>query len=67
MLISLNEMNANDMVRKLYIVEKSPQEVWNSIIKHYGLGVFNKIIEEEYGITPDFQEKIKKEFANELH
>ena len=59
MLISLEEMNADDMVRKLAIVEKKASVVWSSLIHHYGYGFFNKIIEEEFGIEPDFLDKIK--------
>lgn len=66
-LISLNELNANDIIRKLNIVEKNPSVIWKAIENHYGFGYFHKIIEEEYGITPDFQEKIKKDFATELN
>lgn len=54
MLINLHELNANDIVRKLHIVEKSPLVIWKSIENYYGYGFFTKILEEEFGITPDF-------------
>ena len=66
MFINLHEINAKDIIRKLHIVEKSPQVIWKALENNYGYGFFHKIIEEEYGITPDFQEKIKKDFAAEL-
>jgi hypothetical protein len=47
-------MNANDMMRKLFIIEKSAKTIWDAIERHYGYGFFNKIIETEFGITPDF-------------
>jgi len=54
MLINLNELNAQDVVRKLLIIEKDSQTVWNALEKVYGYGCFNKIIEDEFGISPDF-------------
>ena len=66
MLINLNELNAHDIVRKLHIVEKSAQIIWKAIENFYGYGFFTKILEEEYGITPDFQDKLRKDFQAEL-
>lgn len=54
MLINLNELNANDIVRKLHIVEKNPLIIWKALEDNFGYGFFTKILEEEYGITPDF-------------
>ncbi|CDW88897.1 UNKNOWN [Stylonychia lemnae] len=65
-LISLHELNAIDIIRKLHIVEKSPQNIWKALESSFGYGFFTKVLEEEYGITPDFQEKIRKEFSEEL-
>lgn len=47
-------MNANDIVRKLHIVEKSPLIIWKALENNYGYGFFHKILEEDYGITPDY-------------
>lgn len=55
------------MMRKMFIVEKSPRLIWDAIEAQYGFGFLNKIIEEEYGISRNFQEKIKTEFNNELN
>lgn len=60
-------MNANDMVRKLFIVEKDPNVIWKAIENIFGFGFFYKIIEEEYGIKPNFLEKFKKDLANEFN
>jgi hypothetical protein len=53
-LISIDEMSAEDMVRKLHIIEQSPTVIWEALQNNFGFGFFNKIIEGEYGITPDF-------------
>jgi hypothetical protein len=58
LLISLDEMNARDMARKLSIVEKDPAKVWEALDNAYGFGYFNAVIEKEFGITPDFKEFI---------
>lgn len=52
--INLHELNAADIIRKLHIVEKSPLVIWKALESSFGYGFFHKIIEEEYGITPDF-------------
>jgi hypothetical protein len=46
MLISINEMNANDMIKKLAIIEKKPLPIWDAIENVFGYGFFNKIIEK---------------------
>jgi len=66
-LVGLDEMNAHAIVKKLWIVEKTAKTVWEALEAHYGYGFFNKLIEEEFGIEPDFQEKIKDQFLSELH
>jgi len=53
-LISLHELNANDIVKKLHIVEKSAPVIWKALENIYGYGFFTKVLEEEFGITPDF-------------
>ena len=65
-LVTLKEMNANDMVRKLQLIEKNPLAVWQAIESQYGYGFFLKVISEEFGITPDFQTNLQKEMASEL-
>jgi len=67
LLISLDEMNARDMARKLQIVEKDPQKVWEAMDYAYGYGYFNAVIEKEFGITPDFKDFIGKQFTDELN
>ena len=47
-------MNASDIVRKLALIERKPIIVWKALTEHYGYGYFNKVIEEEFGIEPDF-------------
>ena len=65
-LINFHEMNAPDIVRKLYLVEQEPLKVWKALESHYGYGFFYKVILEEFGIMPDFVEKMKKNFSDEL-
>lgn len=36
MVINFNEMNADDIIRKLYIVEKNSEKIWEALEKHYG-------------------------------
>lgn len=60
-------MNALSIMQKLYIVENNPQLIWNAIEQCYGEGFFHKIIEKEYGITPDFQEKTNKYVIDEIN
>ena len=67
LLISLDEMNARDMARKLSIVEKDPAKVWDALDHAYGFGYFNAVIEKEFGITPDFKEFIGRQFTEELN
>ena len=45
LLISLDEMNARDMARKLSIVEKDPAKVWDALDHAYGFGYFNAVID----------------------
>ena len=56
MLLSLDELNALDISKKLYIVEKDPKELWLAFEQVFGFGFFHPVIEEEYGITPAFKE-----------
>ena len=67
LLISLEEMNARDMARKLAIVERDPVKVWDALNDAFGYGFFNAVIEREFGITPDFKEYIGKQYAEELN
>lgn len=53
-LISLHELNAGDILKKLKMVEMDAHVIWKSLEKVFGFGYFNKVIEDEFGITPDF-------------
>lgn len=66
-LVSLDEMNCECMVEKVYVVEKDPFKVWEAVDKVYGFGFFNEVIQEEYGITPDFTSKIEDMFVDEIN
>ena len=54
-LISLHELNASSIIRKLAIVEQDPRIVWRSLEDHYGVGFFKKMIEEDYGLLEDLE------------
>lgn len=56
MLVSLDEMNAFDIAKKLAIVEKDPKVLWKALESVFGFGYFHSTIEEEFGITPAFKE-----------
>ena len=64
--ISFDEMNANDMVRKLSLIEDNPMAIWNCFKTHYGSGFFNYPIEREFGITPDSHHKMMAKFDRKI-
>lgn len=64
--VRMEDMNAQAIVRKLSIVEKNPRVVWESVQKVFGFGFLSKVIEEDYGITPDFKDSIMRDFTEEL-
>ena len=56
MLVSLDELNALDICKKLAIVETDPKILWKAFEQVFGFGFFLPTIEEEFGITPAFKE-----------
>ena len=64
--ISFNEMNADDMVRKLSLIEDNPMIIWESFNKHYQKGFFNYPIEKEFGITPGSHQKMIEKFDKKI-
>eukprot|EP00347_Sterkiella_histriomuscorum_P018385 403345701 len=67
MLVSLDELNAFDISKKLAIVEKDPKILWKALESVFGFGFFHPTIEEEFGITPAFKEQITKQYNEELN
>ena len=67
MLITLEELNAHDIVKKLFIIEKEPKVLWKALEKVFGFGFFHSVIEEEFGITPAFKEQTTKQYNEELN
>ncbi|CDW88802.1 UNKNOWN [Stylonychia lemnae] len=67
MLVSLDELNAFSITKKLAIVEKDPKILWKALEDVFGFGFFHPTIEEEFGITPAFKEQITKQFNEELN
>ncbi len=64
-MITLHELNAQAIVKKLGIVERSPRTIWIALEEEYGLGFFRKIVEEEYGLVEDL-ENMKKKLASDI-
>lgn len=60
-------MNADDIVRKLKVIEKEAAPIWDAFNKHYSPGFFNKMIEREFGINPDTHEEIGNKFGQEVN
>ena len=65
-MISLHELNASAIIRKLAIVEKDSRILWNALEENYGFGFFRKVIEEDYGILEDL-EIMKKELVTQIN
>lgn len=51
-------MNADHLIKRLSLVEKSPHILWEIIHKYYGDDFFIDMIEEEYGISPHSYDKL---------
>ncbi len=60
-------MNAMDITRKLSIVEKDPRILWSALEYNFGYGYFNSVIEQEFGISPDFKDYINKQYSQEMN
>ena len=64
--ISFSELNAKDIIRKLKIVETSPEIIWEGLIEHFGFGYFNMVVENHFGIGADYREQIKDDAGKEI-
>lgn len=64
--ISFDEMNADDMIRKLAIIEENPMKIWDAFNKHYQKGFFNYPIEKEFGITPGSHKQMIAKFDQKI-
>lgn len=58
--IKFKDMNAEHLISRLALVEKSPKIVWETIHKHYGDDYFLENIEDEYGISPQSYDKLQQ-------
>ena len=61
--IKFSEMTADDVMRKLEVIEKDARRVWDAITTHYGDGFFTDIIEQEYGLNPNSHQEILDQMA----
>jgi hypothetical protein len=59
-LISLHELNASAIVRKLALIERDPRVLWVAFEEHFGFGYFKRVIEEDYGLVQEL-DLLKKE------
>jgi len=59
-LISLHELNASAIVKKMGIVERNAREVWKALEEEYGVGFFRKVVEEEYGLVKELEGLMKQ-------
>ena len=53
-------MTAIHLISRLSQIERKPSEIWSAINKYYGDDFLIEQIEEEYGITSQASEKLKK-------
>ena len=53
-------MSADDVIRKLALIEKEPRKVWNAICQYYGDGFFTEIIEEEYCLNSEANRELRE-------
>jgi hypothetical protein len=65
-LISLHELNASAIVKKMGIVERNAREVWKALEEEYGVGFFRKVVEEEYGLVEEL-EGLKKQINKDIN
>jgi hypothetical protein len=45
-------LTAEAVIKKLAIIESNPKNIWKNLENIYGFGFFNRVIEEEFGISP---------------
>ena len=64
--ISFDQMNANDIIKKMRCITNDPQTIWDAFSKHYGKGFFNYPIEKEYGISPETHDKLISRFDKKI-
>lgn len=50
--IKFEEMNCNDIIRKMVFIEKDPKRIWAAYSNFYSKGFFYPCIEAEFGFKP---------------
>ena len=50
-IINMDHMSADSLIRKLTMVESKPKELWKIIEKHYGKDFFKGVAQYQYGIN----------------
>jgi len=64
--LTYDELTPSDVARKMKIIETQPEPIWRAIEKQFGYGFFHKIIEAEFGVTPEFREQIMTAWEKNL-
>jgi hypothetical protein len=55
-------MNADQVIKKLTVIQKTPKPIWDAISKHYSPEFFFDIIEEQFGVTPGTHDMLIERF-----
>lgn len=62
----MNEMNAQKVVKKLFLVEDDALKVWTALREIYGQNYFKDAIERDMGITSGYKEKLELSYKAKL-
>mmetsp|Transcript_13204 Transcript_13204/g.20578 ORF Transcript_13204/g.20578 Transcript_13204/m.20578 type:complete len:91 (+) Transcript_13204:979-1251(+) len=63
---SIEKLNAIDMVRKLFIVDKNPASIWQAF-EDLEPGFFHGIIRRKFDIDREYGRRFEREFRDELY
>lgn len=64
--IKFKDMYSEHLIKRLAMIEPSPQKLWHEIHKYYGDDFFIDMIEEEYGISPHSHEKLQHQMLETI-
>ncbi len=59
-------MNAGHLVSRLAMIEQDPEIVWKALCENFGSDFFVDQIEEEFGVSNESSEKLKREIDIQL-
>lgn len=52
-------MNAESIVKKLFLVEDDSTKIWAALKRIYGDNFFKSVIERDMGVSSDYKEKLE--------